>query len=116
MTYDQLLSALADPTRRRIFESLVARPQAVVELAGEFPVSRPAVSQHLRVLRAAGLVVDRQQGARRVYSAKPDGLAELREYLDTMWAGALSAFEKAARNERSGQRSPRPSSPSRRNR
>jgi DNA-binding transcriptional ArsR family regulator len=84
--------ALGDPTRKAIFELLLERPRAVVELAGELPVSRPAVSQHLRVLKDAGLVVDRPAGARRVYHVQPDGLAALRADLERFWGRALAAY------------------------
>jgi DNA-binding transcriptional ArsR family regulator len=96
MAYDQGLTALADPTRRSIFERVVHAPGPVGEVAASFSVSRPAVSQHLRVLADAGLVTVRTEGARRVYSADPRGLSELRSYVERMWAGALSEFEKAA--------------------
>ena len=86
-------TALGDPTRREIFERLVERPQAVVELARELPVSRPAVSQHLRVLKQAGLVADRAQGNRRIYRADPDGLAALRGQLDRFWSRALANYK-----------------------
>jgi len=87
--------ALGDPTRKAIFELLVERPRAVVELAGALPVSRPAVSQHLRVLRQAGLVADRRVGTRRVYRVEPDGLAALRADLDRFWCSALAGYEMA---------------------
>jgi DNA-binding transcriptional ArsR family regulator len=87
--------ALGDPTRKAIFELLVDRPRAVVELANELPVSRPAVSQHLRVLKDAGLVMDRAVGARRVYHVQPDGLAALRADLDRFWGKALGAYKAA---------------------
>lgn len=90
------LDALGDPTRRAIFERLRRGPAAVGELARGLPVSRPAVSQHLRVLREAGLVRDRPSGARRVYSVAPEGLAELRAYVEGFWADALDAFAAAA--------------------
>jgi DNA-binding transcriptional ArsR family regulator len=90
------LTALGDPTRRAIFERVAERPQAVGELAAELPVSRPAVSQHLKVLKAAGLVVDRPQGARRVYELDPDGVGALRAYLDRFWSRSLAAFKAAA--------------------
>jgi DNA-binding transcriptional ArsR family regulator len=86
-------TALGDPTRKAIFERLVDRPYAVLELAGEFPVSRPAVSQHLRVLKAAGLVIDRQAGRRRIYQVDPDGLAALREDLERFWGRTLAGFQ-----------------------
>jgi len=84
-------TALADPTRRAIFESLVERPQAVGELAAQFPVSRPAVSQHLKVLKSAGLVGDRQAGKHRIYHVDPDGLAALRAELDRFWTKTVAA-------------------------
>ena len=87
------LAALGDPTRRAIFELVAERPRAVVELAREMPVSRPAVSQHLRVLKEAGLVLDRPMGTRRIYTADPDGLAELRDYLERFWTTALESFK-----------------------
>lgn len=86
------LAALGDPTRRRIFELVAERPRAVVDLARAMPVSRPAVSQHLKVLKDAGLVIDRAHGNRRIYSADPDGLAELRGYLERFWTTALESF------------------------
>lgn len=95
-TYQEGLSALADPTRRAIFERLADGPRPVVELAEGLPVSRPAVSQHLRVLKEAGLVVDRRVGARRLYEVNPDGLGALRSYLDRFWNRALAAFRTAA--------------------
>ena len=87
------LTALGDPTRRTIFELVAERPRAVVELAREMPVSRPAVSQHLKVLKDAGLVVDRSEGTRRIYAPDPDGLAELRAYLERFWTTALGSFK-----------------------
>src|SRR5437868_5840515 len=89
------LAALGDLTRRAIFERLADRPRAVGELAGELPVSRPAVSQHLRVLKDAGLVVDQPVGTRRVYRVEPDGLAELRADLERFWGKALAAYKAA---------------------
>jgi DNA-binding transcriptional ArsR family regulator len=86
-------TALGDPTRKAIFELLTDRPRAVGELAGELPVSRPAVSQHLKVLKNAGLVVDRPIGARRVYRVDPDGLAALRADLERFWGKALAAYK-----------------------
>ena len=88
--------ALGDPTRRAIFERVAQRPRAVGELARELPVSRPAVSQHLKVLKEAGLVVDTPVGTRRVYRVDPDGLHALRAYLEGFWNRALSAFKDAA--------------------
>jgi DNA-binding transcriptional ArsR family regulator len=89
------LAALADPTRRAIFERLAERPRAVGELARELPVSRPAVSQHLKVLKDAGLVVDRPAGARRIYQLDPHGVGDLRAYLDRFWSRALAAYKEA---------------------
>ena len=95
--------ALGDGTRRAIFERLVIRPHAVGELADDLPVSRPAVSQHLRVLKDAGLVSDRAEGTRRVYAINPAGLDALRADLDRFWTHALAAFktvaERPSRNE-----------------
>jgi DNA-binding transcriptional ArsR family regulator len=90
------LGALSDPTRRAIFERLVAAPSAVGELARDFPVSRPAVSQHLQVLKAAGLVVDQAEGTRRVYRAHAPTLDALRKYFDRFWTDALASFKQAA--------------------
>ena len=87
-------AALADPTRRTVFELVVARPRAVVELAEVLPVTRPAVSQHLKVLKSAGLVLDRAEGTRRIYRADPEGLRELREQLDRFWNEALTNFKQ----------------------
>ena len=87
-------TALADPTRREIFERLSAHPSSVGELAGELPVSRPAVSQHLRVLKDAGLVVDQPDGTRRIYSIDPEGVDALRGYLDQFWSQALVNFKR----------------------
>src|SRR6476660_7634305 len=89
-------SALADPTRRTIFERVADRPSAVGELAGELPISRPAVSQHLRVLKDAGLVVDEPDGTRRIYRVDPEGVDALRAYLDQFWNQALTAFKRVA--------------------
>jgi DNA-binding transcriptional ArsR family regulator len=89
------LTALGDPTRRAIFERLADHPWAVGELAGELPVSRPAVSQHLKVLKDAGLVIDRRAGNRRIYQLDPDGVGALRAYLDQFWNRSLAAFKSA---------------------
>ena len=96
-TYQNGFSALADPTRRQIFERLARRPRPVGELAEGLPVSRPAVSQHLKVLADAGLVVATRDGNRRLYRVDPDGVAGMRSYLDRFWTDALAAFENAAR-------------------
>lgn len=90
------LDALGDPTRRAIFELVATRPRAVVELAERFPISRPAVSQHLRVLKDAGLVTDRAEGTRRVYQLHAAGVASLRAYFDQFWTDALRAFQRDA--------------------
>jgi DNA-binding transcriptional ArsR family regulator len=93
MTYGSALLALADPTRRQVFEHLRDGPRAVGEIAAEMPVSRPAVSQHLKVLKHAGLVADQAQGTRRVYSIDPNGVGALRAWLDQFWDQALDAFK-----------------------
>ena len=90
------LTALADPTRRAIFERLARSPSAVGELARELPVSRPAVSQHLKVLKSAGLVTDQAVGTRRVYSVDSAGLAEIRDYFEQFWQQSLARFRAAA--------------------
>lgn len=86
-------TALGDPTRRAIFERLADRPSAVGELARELPISRPAVSQHLKVLKDAGLVVDRPAGTRRIYQVRPDGVRALRGDLDRFWTLALASYK-----------------------
>jgi DNA-binding transcriptional ArsR family regulator len=93
---DAGLGLLSDPTRRAIFELLARRPSSVGELAQQLPISRPAVSQHLRVLKDGGLVVSEAVGTRRVYRLNPDGVAALRTWLDRVWDEALTAFHKAA--------------------
>jgi DNA-binding transcriptional ArsR family regulator len=92
----QALTALADPTRRQVFERLRAGPRPVGELARGLPVTRPAVSQHLAVLKAAGLVTDRAEGTRRVYEIDPQGLGAIRAWLDQFWDVALEAFRAEA--------------------
>src|SRR5436309_12221040 len=89
-------TALGDPTRRAIFERLADRPWAVGELAGELPVSRPAVSQHLKVLKGAGLVMDRPAGTRRIYQLDPSGLEALRAELERFWSKALATYKQVA--------------------
>jgi DNA-binding transcriptional ArsR family regulator len=101
MAYEETLQALGDPTRRSIFEQLREGPRAVGEIAAQLPVSRPAVSQHLRVLKEAGLVTERQAGTRRLYRVDPNGLAGLRTYLDRFWEEALASFKAAAEKEES---------------
>jgi DNA-binding transcriptional ArsR family regulator len=93
-TYEQVFYALGDPTRRRTFELLRGGPRSVGALAAELPVSRPAVSQHLRVLKDAGLVRDEQAGARRLYRVDPAALEALRDYVDSFWTDALTAFKQ----------------------
>jgi DNA-binding transcriptional ArsR family regulator len=95
---DRGWDALGDRTRRTIYRRLARRPCAVGELARDLPVSRPAVSQHLRVLKEAGLVVDRADGTRRIYQVHPDGLAELRSELDQFWSSALAGFKETVEN------------------
>jgi DNA-binding transcriptional ArsR family regulator len=93
------LEALGDPTRRAIFELLASGPRAVGELALELPVSRPAVSQHLRVLKDAGLVTERRNGTRRIYRVDPRGVDALRAYFETFWSAALANFQAAAEDD-----------------
>ncbi|HJU00289.1 MAG TPA: metalloregulator ArsR/SmtB family transcription factor [Actinomycetes bacterium] len=90
------MGLLGDPTRRAIFELLARRPSTVGELAQQLPITRSAVSQHLRVLKDGGLVVSQAQGTRRIYRLNPDGVTALRAYLDRVWKEALTAFGKAA--------------------
>ena len=96
MAYGSALTVLADPTRRRVFERLRHGPRAVNLIAAGLPVSRPAVSQHLKVLKSAGLVEERNEGVRRIYSLRREGLLELREWLDSFWDDALEAFKLEA--------------------
>jgi DNA-binding transcriptional ArsR family regulator len=101
MAYGQAFSVLADPTRRRVFEKLGSGPKSVGAIARGLPVSRPAVSQHLRVLKDAGLVSDRAEGTRRVYSIDPHGLGALRKWLDQFWDAALQAYaDEVAKSEK----------------
>ena len=102
MTYAHAIQALGDPTRRTVFELLREGPRSVGELAGGLPVSRPAVSQHLRVLKEAGLVRERRQGTRNFYSVNGEGLAELRAYFEGFWDEALASFKAAAESEEGG--------------
>ena len=92
----EVMDALGDPTRRAVLELLREGERPVGELAARLPVSRPAVSQHLRILRGAGLVTERRDGTRRLYRVDPEGLAALRTYLETYWSDVLSAFKDAA--------------------
>jgi len=102
MTYAHSLVALADPTRRKIFERLRRGPSAVGRLAEGLPVSRPAVSQHLKVLKEAGLVSEEQEGARRIYRIDPEGLGQLRQWLDRFWDDALDSFKAEAEKKGKG--------------
>jgi DNA-binding transcriptional ArsR family regulator len=94
MTYPKVLDCLGDPTRREVFERLRSGPLSVGEIARDMPVSRPAVSQHLAVLKDAGLVTDRPMGTRRVYSIDPSGLGPLRAWLDQFWDRSLVSFQE----------------------
>jgi DNA-binding transcriptional ArsR family regulator len=99
MTYADALAALADPTRRRVFDVLRTGPKPVGVIAAKVPVSRPAVSQHLKVLREARLVTERREGTRRVYFIDPHGLGELRAWLDRFWDQSLAAFQAEVERE-----------------
>jgi len=105
MAYGNALTVLADPTRRKVFERLRAGPLAVNVLAAGLPVSRPAVSQHLKSLKDAGLVEERSQGARRLYSLRREGLVGLREWLDSFWGDAMEAFKLEAEKSHKTRRS-----------
>ena len=96
MTYEDAIAALADPSRRALIERLRAGPMAVQALAQDLPISRPAVSQHLKILSDAGLLLVEARGTRRLYRLAPDGLADLRAYLDGLWSDALNAFTARA--------------------
>jgi len=98
------LDALADPTRMAIFQKLAAGPFAVNELARHLPVTRPAVSQHLKVLKHAGLVLDTRDGARRLYSLHPEGVARLRAHFDQMWTKAMAGFQAAVEKPPTGEK------------
>jgi DNA-binding transcriptional ArsR family regulator len=102
MAYGMTLSVLADPTRRQVFERLRDGPRSVNMIAAGLPVSRPAVSQHLKVLKDAGLVEERSEGVRRIYSVRREGLSELREWLDSFWDDALLAFKIEAERSHRG--------------
>ena len=99
MAYAVAMDALGDGTRREIMERLRGGPRPVGELAAELPISRPAVSQHLRVLKEAGLVTERKDGTRRLYGVEPKAIADLRAYFDTFWEQALAGFKAAAESE-----------------
>jgi DNA-binding transcriptional ArsR family regulator len=105
MAYENALAVLADPTRRKVFERLRAGPRPVNLLAAGLPVSRPAVSQHLKILKDAGLVEERSEGVRRIYSLRREGLMELREWLDSFWGDALEAFRLEAEKSHEASRS-----------
>ena len=96
---DRVFAALADPTRRAVFERVADRPQSVGALAAELPVSRPAVSQHLKVLKDAGLVTDEARGTSRIYRIDPNGLGPLRRWLDEQWHRSLANFKRIAEQE-----------------
>jgi DNA-binding transcriptional ArsR family regulator len=106
VAYQAVLEALADPTRREVFERLRSGPLPVVEIARGLPVSRPAVSQHLRVLKDAGLVSDRAEGNRRLYQVETPALAELRRYLEGFWDEVLEAYRRAAEAPIEGEEPP----------
>jgi DNA-binding transcriptional ArsR family regulator len=108
------LDALGDATRMAIFQKLAAGPVAVNEIASMMPVSRPAVSQHLRVLKDAGLVMDSKAGTRRLYQLNPEGVARLRAHLDQMWTHAMTAFQSAAESKPTGEKDAKHSRRSRR--
>ena len=99
MTYELALDALGDPTRRMVFDRLRAGPCSVSSLSAGLPVSRPAVSQHLKILKEAGLVTDEAQGARRIYRVDREGLAALRAWLDRFWDEALDAYQAEIRKQ-----------------
>lgn len=102
MTYDKALAALADPTRRQMMEALAQGPRTVGALAQALPVSRPAVSQHLRVLTEAGLLEAEAQGTKRLYRIAPEGAVALRAYLDRLWSEALAAYATEAQTKPKG--------------
>ncbi len=119
MTYEHAtaarqLEALGDPTRRAVFERLLQGPLAVVDISRTLPVSRPAVSQHLRVLKEVGLVADRAEGTRRLYAIDRAGLAAIREYFDRFWDTALDAFRRAAEESHAAEQTQRSHSKSNR--
>jgi DNA-binding transcriptional ArsR family regulator len=105
MAYGSALAVLADPTRRQVFERLRAGPRPVNLIADGMPVSRPAVSQHLKILKDAGLVEERSEGVRRIYSLRREGLVELRAWLDSFWDDALEAFKLEAERSAPGRKS-----------
>ena len=100
MTYETALAALADPTRRLVFERILGAPRPVASIAEGLPVSRPAVSQHLKVLKEAGLITERRSGTRRLYAANPQALGELRAAVEAMWHEALGGMTAALDEEK----------------
>jgi DNA-binding transcriptional ArsR family regulator len=104
MRHQPALHALADGTRQQIVEELRRGPKAVSEIAARLPVSRPAVSQHLKVLKDAGLVRETREGTRRIYNVEPQGLVELRRYLDRLWDDALAGFAAEAGKRKGGKK------------
>ncbi|HUZ09119.1 MAG TPA: metalloregulator ArsR/SmtB family transcription factor [Acidimicrobiales bacterium] len=102
MTNELALHALGDTMRRAIFEQLARQPSPVGQLAEKLPISRPAVSQHLKVLKDAGLVREHREGNRRIYQLDPRGIGELRDYLDRFWGTALASFKKVAEQREEG--------------
>src|SRR5437868_5718632 len=102
MAYEVALAALSDPTRRLVFRRILAAPRAVAAIAEGLPVSRPAVSQHLKVLKDAGLITERRDGTRRLYAANPQALCELRAAIEAMWHEALAGMAAAIDTEQQG--------------
>ena len=102
MTYQTSLAALADPTRRQILEQLRNGPRSVGQLAAGLPVSRPAVSQHLRILKEANLVIEKREGTRRFYSVQAEGLSDIRAYLERFWQDVLTSFKETAESDVGG--------------
>lgn len=96
MTYQSALAALAEPMRRTLLERIIEKPRAVGEIAKDLPITAPAVSQHLKVLRESGLIREERQGTRRIYHAESAALGELRAYVDGMWRATLDAFAETA--------------------
>lgn len=99
MKNDRVFAALADPTRRAVFEKVAEQPQTVGAIAAQLPVSRPAVSQHLKILKDAGLVADEPRGTARIYSIDPQGLGPIRRWLDDQWERSLANFKRLAEQE-----------------
>lgn len=101
MAYLDALGALSDPTRRKVFEAVAEGGRSVTQIADELPISRPAVSQHLKVLKGAGLVTLQTNGTKNIYQLRSEGLSELRAYLDRFWEGALSSYVREAHRKES---------------